>query len=87
MLHPREAEAIKPDYSKSVLQTYEEVVMIGIEHTRTLDVLGACSLQESQINWPSWVPHFDVVSSCSDLPSVLQAESRLRKWILIKVAF
>lgn len=68
MLHPREAEAIKPDYSKSVLQTYEEVVMIGIEHTRTLDILGACSLQESQIDWPSWVPHFDVVSSCSDLP-------------------
>ena len=52
MLH----KEIKPDYTKTVRQTYTEVVLWCMRKYHSLDILGECNPSLAEDAAPSWVP-------------------------------
>lgn len=47
---------IKPDYTKSICEAYQEFCLKYIENVQLVNILGYCELQGRLTEMPSWVP-------------------------------
>jgi hypothetical protein len=61
MLQKSEREiGIKPNYSLTTGQVYQDVVLRFIPHFNTLNILASCEMQEKSLDIPTWVPNWSV---------------------------
>ena len=51
---------IKPDYTKSTTQVYEDVAIRFINHFNRLNILTSCEMQDTLTEGPTWVPDWQV---------------------------
>jgi hypothetical protein len=72
MLQKTEREiGIKPDYSLTTGQVYQDVVLRFIHHFNTLKILASCEMQEKPLDMPTWVPNWSVGNIADPLWSPL----------------
>jgi hypothetical protein len=68
ILQEREQEmAIKPDYSQTIGEVYQNVVLRWIEYFDDLKILASCEMQEKPSSMPTWVPDWSVANSADPL--------------------
>ena len=58
-LMPGKTENIKPNYTKSICQVYQEAVLYSIKRFKNLNTLRLCNIIAKQPNWPTWVPNLE----------------------------
>ncbi|KAL2037547.1 hypothetical protein N7G274_009659 [Stereocaulon virgatum] len=68
LMHPSEAELIKPDYDKSTSQVYLETFIAITKHGATLNLLRYCNLRKKLPDCPTWVPNFNELAERKVLP-------------------
>ena len=51
---------IKPDYSQTTAQVYQDVVLRFINHFRHLMIMTSCEMHEEPSDMPTWVPDWSV---------------------------
>ena len=65
---------IKPDYTKTTAQVYQDVVLQHIDHRGKLEMLRYCELQNyKSAEMPSWVPNWAVADTAKSMGSGGQA--------------
>jgi hypothetical protein len=65
MVHKSSAVELRPDYTKSVGEVYQEVVLHILERSKNLRILARCEMAEDEEDFsriPSWAPNFAVPS-------------------------
>ena len=63
-------------YSLLCLLQNPYVVLGCIYRLKSLDILARCAYRVDEVEWPSWVPHFDIPHHTHDLPlSVISGHS------------
>lgn len=65
MVHKSSAVELRPDYTKSVGEVYQEVVLHILERSKNLRILARCEMAEDEEELsgiPSWAPNFAVPS-------------------------
>lgn len=69
ILDPSEINVeIKPDYSKTTGQVYQEAVLQFVAHFRDLRILTSCEMQDnSSLSVPTWVPNWSVGNTADPL--------------------
>ncbi|KAL8653827.1 MAG: hypothetical protein Q9226_003688 [Calogaya cf. arnoldii] len=63
---------IRPDYTKSVTEVFQSVVLQQVKHRSQLDVLHFCSMDDRAMDLPTWVPDWSVRSSAPSMQSLLR---------------
>jgi hypothetical protein len=58
---------LKPDYSKTACQIFQDVVLRELAKKGTLNLLTCCELQGVLEEVPSWVPDFSTPNNCNAL--------------------
>ncbi|KAL8847855.1 MAG: hypothetical protein Q9221_007106 [Calogaya cf. arnoldii] len=79
---------IRPDYTKSVTEVFQSVVLQQVKHRSQLDVLHFCSMDDRAMDLPTWVPDcYRVVGECY-LDGIMSGEALLgllpKGWMLIR---
>jgi len=60
---------LRPDYEKSVMDIYMDLMMHCIQKSKSLDLLSLCQYDETLGNWPSWTPDLRSFQETSGLVS------------------
>ena len=76
LMHPPEAELIKPDYNKSPSQIYLETFITFTKHFAALNLLRCCNLRNKLPDCPTWVPNFNELAKTRALPISFASGSR-----------
>jgi Heterokaryon incompatibility protein (HET) len=59
MLTVQERMGFEPDYSKTVSEVYQEVLLRHIDNKRYLDLLANAGITKEE-DWPTWVPNWSI---------------------------
>lgn len=59
---------IRPSYTKTVLEVFQEVVLKRSVASARLDVLRQCSIDDRMLHLPTWVPNFSKRLKAAKLP-------------------
>ena len=55
---------IKPDYTKTTVQVFQDVMLSSVSRTRSLSLLTCCELHGERDDIPSWVPNWTIPKRC-----------------------
>ncbi|KAL8837564.1 MAG: hypothetical protein Q9176_005620 [Flavoplaca citrina] len=55
---------IKPDYTKTTVQVFQDAMLSSILRTRDLNLLTSCEFQGERDEIPSWVPNWSIQRRC-----------------------
>ena len=62
-----EKAVIEPNYSKSIPEVYQDLVVRHLERTANLSILTCCEIKNRMDGAPSWVPNWSVPRTCFEL--------------------
>ncbi|CAF9937775.1 hypothetical protein IMSHALPRED_000541 [Imshaugia aleurites] len=74
LVNQHERRGLKPNYFKSVIEVYQDVILCSLEIQKTLELLIFCELGGPIEDMPTWVPDWSSPTVCNQL---LQAKGCL----------
>lgn len=72
----QERLGIHPDYTKTVAEVFQEVVLRHIEHDNDIAILEHCSFSKKIAQTPTWVPNWSTITVRRHWTALADAESR-----------
>ncbi|PMD34559.1 HET-domain-containing protein [Hyaloscypha variabilis F] len=74
---------IVPDYTKTPLEVYQEIVVRHIKHWRKLNLVTSVERQEHMVGEVSWVPNWSVLRNTTPIVNGLASGSSM-SWVAFK---
>ncbi|KAL8727022.1 MAG: hypothetical protein Q9166_006320 [cf. Caloplaca sp. 2 TL-2023] len=67
LVNEQERLGLQPDYNKSVVEVFRDLMVTSIFEYWDLSLLSCCELQDERAEMPTWVPNWSIPRKCNEI--------------------